>query len=708
MGLNQLTILEDETMAFGIVAGSIVVVIGICFAIYKICIEDDLEEGYSPLANDVTTHDVPRDFLNDEESLRHLADTYDFTHLSPEEQGAYLKGKEFSQQNPPNYHHARGKSFTAEDDAIIEDKGINAYYFDQDDSGNPRFIVGDRTDIDFSNNDSPYSTATAVLNYALPVKNRSYSDTVYFETKIFEYIDNPNSHFSIGLVTKPYPNAFRLPGYNSFSIGYESTGNLKINKPFPTPLQQHQGERSEYNALVLPPLSQSDVVGFGYVVSTGTIFITRNGKKVLDVMKGCFVDMFPAVGCFSTNAKFQVNLGQLGFVWIEANVRKYGFVSTSDYKKLQGERGLAALPDYDNADTDKILDKGEDLPPKYPDEEIDFFGRSIVRGSSSKQFRSRHQPPFGNFDSEKEEIDNEEEKDDLKPPKSKITHDPEEIMDLRERIYEQNVQNNNEFTPLMGNTPDYASTLNKDLKSQDKVKDSVEVGSSLQNEIAADQPDQVNQAVNLVDSDEVGSSVQNEIAANQSDQITNAANSIDSDEVRSTVENEIQENESNSISNAVNLVDSDEVDGSIDHEIEDDQQSKQTDASNESAAPAPKLSETQSHDVVPKSEEASSGSKPNTVEEPSSEAIAESNAQPTVNEPEINASETIPKYPDATTNVDQSTVIVAEGSTTVNEDNTQTLPDANDTPSSKEVSPTTSATKKKKKNSKKKKKGKKK
>lgn len=94
-------------------------------------------------------------------------------------------------------------------------------------------------------------------------------------------------------------------------------------------------------------------------------------------MKGCFVDLYPAVGCFSTNAKFQVNLGQSGFVWIEANVRKYGFVSTSDYKKLGGERGLANLPQYNKVlkdNSDKLLDKGEELPPRYNlEEELDFL-----------------------------------------------------------------------------------------------------------------------------------------------------------------------------------------------------------------------------------------------------------------------------------------------------------------------------------------------
>ena len=423
-------------------------------------------------------NDVPREFLNDEESLLQLADSFDFTNLSPEEQGAYLKGQEFTTNNPPDFNNVRGKTFTADDEKLIKECGIGAFQFEPDhDVMDQRFIVADKCELNFHNNDMPYSTATAVLNYPLPVKNRVYSDTVYFETKIFEFNNenNPNAHFSIGLVTKPYPSSFRLPGYNKFSIGYESTGNLKINKPFPTPLQQHQDEHSEYNALVLPPLQQSDIVGFGYVISTGTIFITRNGRKVLDVMKGCFVDLFPAVGCFSTNAKFQVNLGQLGFVWIEANVRKYGFVSTSDYKKLAGDRGLASLPQYDRVvedGVDKVLDKGEELPPRYPEEELDFFGRAAndnVRVGSSA---------VHNKMSEKNELGDVEIGNEIKEPaegsSTQVTDEPEEIMDLRERIYEQNIQNEtstiDESTPLISQSNEDGSTEYHSVASVKKAE----------------------------------------------------------------------------------------------------------------------------------------------------------------------------------------------------------------------------------------------
>lgn len=369
---------------------SILIIALVLFLIFKFLKTGlDRSDYESLLGDSFHAGDIDREFLNDEESLLHLAEEFDFTTLSPEEQQSFLKGEEFSKSNPPNIDQTRGRTFSREDELIIRERGIYAFEFEQErEILSARFIVEDRTELNFTNNDASYSTATSLLNYPLPSKNRN-PDTIYFEVKIFEFCDSvPNAHFSIGLVTKPYPSGFRLPGYNNFSIAYESTGNLKINKPFPTPLQQHQGENSLFNAQVLPALRQSDIVGFGYVVPSGTLFITRNGKKLMDVMKGCYLDLYPAVGCFSSNAKFHVNLGQMGFVWIEANVRRYGFFSTSD-RKLKGERGLASLPEYGNTtlQNDKLLDKGEELPPEYPEEELDFFGRRIVGSSSRFQLK---------------------------------------------------------------------------------------------------------------------------------------------------------------------------------------------------------------------------------------------------------------------------------------------------------------------------------
>lgn len=442
---------ESSGMLVSIIVLSFVLCIVVFFLAYKLIYASISRHEYQLIGDDVFRYgDAPREFLNDEETLRQLAEEFDFTSLSPEEQGAYIRGEEYSKNNPPNFNNTRGKSMTHQDDLVVKEKGLNAFEFEQDEGiVDARYIVADKTEIHFLHNDTPYSTATSVLNYCLPVKNRTYSDTIYFETKVFEFdASQPNGHFAIGLVTKPYPLAFRLPGYNNFSIAYESTGNLKINKPFPTPLQQHLGPNSKFNAQVLPPLRQSDTVGFGYVVPSGTIFITRNGKKVMDVMKGCYVDLYPAVGCFSTNAKFQVNLGQMGYVWIEANVRKYGFISTSDYRKMRGEQGLAALPQYGSYGTlegDKLLAKGEELPPGYPVEELDFFGRAPkdLMGSSSRALMSP--------DAESNEKESNDKEDDAYHSSSMVTDEPEEIMDLRERLYEHTVTQSisDESTPLL-------------------------------------------------------------------------------------------------------------------------------------------------------------------------------------------------------------------------------------------------------------------
>lgn len=393
IGTRQKTYVMGFLSVFA--CGGVIATFIFSYAGYRCITHEASRNEYEPIVDDVfRPGDIDRAFLNDEEALVNLAEEYDFTILSPEEQLAFLKGEEFTKNNPPQIER-RGRSFTREGELVIKDFGINAFEFEQErDILNARYLVEDRTEINFVKNDTPYSTATSVLNYPLPIKNRAH-DTIYFEVKIFEFHKaSSNSHFGIGLVTKPYPSDFRLPGYNTFSIAYESTGNLKINKPLPTPLQQHQGENSLFNAQVLPPLQQADIVGFGYVISTGTLFITRNGKKIMDIMKGCFIDLYPAVGCFSTNGKFQVNFGQMGFVWIEANVRRYGFYSTSD-RKIEGDRGLASLPQYGNPGLilDTLLDKGDEIPPQYPEDELDFFGEPKV-GSSAMLLSSKSNEDF--------------------------------------------------------------------------------------------------------------------------------------------------------------------------------------------------------------------------------------------------------------------------------------------------------------------------
>lgn len=115
---------------------------------------------------------------------------------------------------------------------------------------------------------------------------------------------------AIGLATKPYP-VFRLPGLNRFSVAYHSNGDKSHNYPFTA---QSYGT----------PLKEGDVLGVGYRPRNGTVFFTRNGRKMDDAYIGLTRwNLFPTVGADGP-CSLHVNLGQSGFVFIEANVKKWG------------------------------------------------------------------------------------------------------------------------------------------------------------------------------------------------------------------------------------------------------------------------------------------------------------------------------------------------------------------------------------------------
>lgn len=115
---------------------------------------------------------------------------------------------------------------------------------------------------------------------------------------------------AVGLATKPYP-PFRLPGHNRYSVAYHSNGDKSHNYPFTsTPFG--------------PPLKEGDVLGIGYRPRTGTVFYTRNGRKTEDAFIGLSRwNLFPTIGADGP-CSVHVNLGQAGFVFIEANVKKWG------------------------------------------------------------------------------------------------------------------------------------------------------------------------------------------------------------------------------------------------------------------------------------------------------------------------------------------------------------------------------------------------
>lgn len=142
-------------------------------------------------------------------------------------------------------------------------------------------------------------------NLPLPRLNEVY----YWECKVFEKPASTN--LGIGLTTKPYPS-FRMPGWNRYSVGYHSADGFKSHN-FPFTAQSYG-----------PPLSEGDVLGVGYRPRTGAIFFTRNGKKLEEAYIGMTKhNLFPTVAA-DGQCTVHVNLGQAGFVFIEANVKKWG------------------------------------------------------------------------------------------------------------------------------------------------------------------------------------------------------------------------------------------------------------------------------------------------------------------------------------------------------------------------------------------------
>ena len=128
-------------------------------------------------------------------------------------------------------------------------------------------------------------------------------------------------------------------GWHKSSIAYTSSGHRRHNQPF-TP------------TLYGPEYVQGDVVGVGYRPRTGTVFFTRNGKKLDDVAHGLkSQNFFPTVGA-NGPCTVHVNFGQSGFVFIEANVKKWGLAPMTG--------SLAPPPPYGSEQGSILLEAGRD------------------------------------------------------------------------------------------------------------------------------------------------------------------------------------------------------------------------------------------------------------------------------------------------------------------------------------------------------------
>ena len=128
-------------------------------------------------------------------------------------------------------------------------------------------------------------------------------------------------------------------GFHKTSVAYQSTGHRRFNQPF-TP--------TAYG----PQFVQGDVVGVGYRPRTGAIFFTRNGKKLDEIAHNLkSQNFFPTVGA-NGPCTVHVNFGQSGFVFIEANVKKWGLAPMTG--------SLAPPPPYGSEQGSILLESGRE------------------------------------------------------------------------------------------------------------------------------------------------------------------------------------------------------------------------------------------------------------------------------------------------------------------------------------------------------------
>lgn len=134
-------------------------------------------------------------------------------------------------------------------------------------------------------------------------------------------------------------------GFHKTSIAYLSTGQRRYNQPF---------TGVPYG----PEYVQGDVIGVGYRPRTGSIFFTRNGKKLEDVAHNLKTqNFFPTVGA-NGPCTVHVNFGQMGFVFIEANVKKWGLAPMTG--------SLAPPPPYGSEQGSILLESGREGSRQQP------------------------------------------------------------------------------------------------------------------------------------------------------------------------------------------------------------------------------------------------------------------------------------------------------------------------------------------------------
>lgn len=288
-----------------------------------------------------------------EDEISREEDNQAYLELNSEEQELYFQSKDYLATNP----FLTGE-LTLSQNLSIQERGVQAWEFIKDPMlTNNDLLIVNKSELNFFKN----YECSATTNLPVPSTNEVY----YFESKIYTLPRPEETLVSIGLGVKPYP-WFRLPGRHLHTVSYDSDGYRRHNQPFPF-----------INPPPFPSLLEGDVVGIGYRVRSGIVFFTRNGKKVSETKLGGHLknfkpphggQLFPIIGA-NNLCSVHVNLGQRGFVFIEGNVKKWGFAPVEGsgpappaYNKFNAD----ILLERSEIDEDNdLLDRANDFPPNF-------------------------------------------------------------------------------------------------------------------------------------------------------------------------------------------------------------------------------------------------------------------------------------------------------------------------------------------------------
>lgn len=290
-----------------------------------------------------------------EDAISREEENQAYLELNLDEQELYFQSKEYLTTNP----YFRGDLLLSQN-LNIQERGIRAWEFVKDCMlTNNDLLIVNRFELNFF---KKFECSTQT-NLPIPTIN----DVYYFESKIYSLPHPDDTIISIGIGIKPYP-WFRLPGRHAHSISYDSNGFRRHNQPFTPHIDPP-----------FPTLIEGDVVGIGYRVRSGTVFFTRNGKKISELKIGGHIknfkipqegQLYPIIGA-NNLCSVHVNVGQLGYVFIEGNVKKWGFAPLEGngpappaYKKFNSD---ILLERSEVDDENELLERDNDFPPGFWD-----------------------------------------------------------------------------------------------------------------------------------------------------------------------------------------------------------------------------------------------------------------------------------------------------------------------------------------------------